>query len=358
MKYLLLTLLSSSLFSLPAICQTPPVAQKVPKELVAHKHKRIDNYFWMNQRENPKVAEHLNAENAYTAEVLKSTLELQDKLYKEIVGRIKQTDMSVPFKENGYWYFSRYEEGHEYPIFSRKKETLDAPEEILLNVNELAKGHSYFRVGGVTIPINNEIMAFSYDTMGRNNFTIRFMNLSSRELLPGVIHNTTGNIVFANDSKTLFYSIKDKSLRSFKILKHKLGQKEKKDEIVYHEKDATFDTYVTKTKSRKYIIIASTSTVSDEMRILDADNPDEAFRVFQPRERGLEYNIDHFEDKFYVTTNYNAKNFRLMATGLDKTSKENWVDIIPHRADVRLEDVEIFKDLNKLIKSLTLPEKL
>ena len=323
----------------------PPVAKKVPKELTQHGDTRIDNYYWLNEREDPEVIAYLEAENAYTKKMLERTDDLQKQLYQEIVGRIQQKDESVPFKDNGYWYYTRYEEGREYPIYARKKGTLSAPEEIMVNANDRAEGQSYYAAAGMNVSPNNKLLAFGEDTVSRRKYTIRFKDLSTGQFLPDRIPNTTGSAVWANDNKTVFYTVKDPSLRSYKIFKHTLGTPASQDKEVYHEADETFSTFVFKTKSDKYIMIGSSSTLSNEYRYLDAGNPNGTFKVIQPRERGLEYSVDHFGDKFYIVTNKDgATNFKLMQTPVSKTGKANWKDVIPHREDVLLEDIEIFKD--------------
>ncbi|MDX5418452.1 MAG: oligopeptidase B, partial [Hymenobacteraceae bacterium] len=323
----------------------PPAASKIPKELVAHGHTRTDNYYWLNERENPEVIAYLNAENDYTKQVMSDTEELQEKLFNEIVGRIKQTDESVPYKKNGYFYYTRFEAGKEYPIFARKKGTLDAKEEIMINANERAEGLNYYNAAGMSVSPNNQLLAFGEDNVSRRQYTIRFKNLQTGEILPDRIPNTTGGAVWANDNKTVFYTMKDPALRSFKIFRHTLGTPTSQDKEVYHEADETFSTFVYKTKSEKYIIIGSSSTVSQEYRFVDAANPTAALKVIQPRERNLEYDVDHFGDSFYIRTNKDgATNFKLMKTPVGKTTKENWKEVIPHRADTFLEGTEIFKD--------------
>ncbi len=323
----------------------PPVAEVIPKELTIHGDTRVDNYYWLNERENPKVIEYLEAENAYKDAILKHTEPLQEKLYDEIIGRIKQTDMSVPYKDNGYYYYTRYEEGGEYPIYCRKKETLEADEEILLNVNEMAKGYDYYSVAGHSVSTNNNLIAYGVDTVSRRKYTIYFKDLTTGELLPDKIPVTSGRATWANDNKTVFYAMKDEeTLRSYKIMRHVLGTDVSADKEIYEEKDVTFSTYVGKTKSKKFLIIASSHTLSTEYRFLDADNPMGQFKIIQPRERNLEYSMDHYKDKFYIRTNYKAKNFRLMETSIDQTTKENWKEVIPHRDDVLLGGFEIFKD--------------
>ncbi|MBC5993498.1 S9 family peptidase [Pontibacter cellulosilyticus] len=323
----------------------PPIAKKVPKELTVHGDTRIDNYYWLNQREDPEVIAYLEAENAYTKKMMAGTEDLQQKLYQEIVGRIKQQDESVPFKDDGYWYYTRYEAGKEYPIYARKKGSLTAPEEIMVNANERAEGLNYYAAAGMNVSPNNKLLAFGEDTVSRRKYTIRFKDLSTGQMLKDRIPNTTGSAVWANDNKTVYYTVKDPSLRSYKIFKHTLGTPASQDKEVYHEADETFSTFVFKTKSDKYIIIGSGSTLSNEYRYLDASNPNGTFKVIQPRERGLEYSVDHFGDKFYIVTNKDgATNFKLMQTPVSKPGKANWKEVIPHREDVLLEDIEIFKD--------------
>ncbi|MFD2514435.1 S9 family peptidase [Pontibacter locisalis] len=323
----------------------PPVAKKAPKELTTHGETRVDNYYWLNQREDPEVIAYLNAENDYTKKVMSNTEDLQKELYQEIVGRIKQKDESVPFKDDGYWYHTRYEEGKEYPIYARKKGTLSAPEEVMVNANERAEGLNYYSAAGMNVSPNNKLLAFGEDTVSRRKYTIRFKDLSTGEMLKDRIPNTTGAAVWANDNKTVYYTVKDPALRSYKIFKHTLGTPSSQDKEIYHEADETFSTFVYKTKSDKYIIIGSSSTLSNEYRFLDANNPNGNFKVIQPRERGLEYSVDHFGDKFYIVTNKDgATNFKLMQTPVSKPGKANWKEVIPHREDVLLEGIEIFKD--------------
>lgn len=321
-----------------------PTAKKIKKEMSIHGDTRIDNYYWLNNREDAEVISYLNAENDYTKTKLKHTEAFQEKLYEEIVGRIKQDDQSVPYKDNGYFYLTRFEPGKEYPIYSRKKGSLEAAEEIMLEVNELAKDFEFFQAAGLSVSPNNKLLSYGEDTLSRRIYTIRFKNLETGEMLADFIPNTTGRAVWANDNKTLFYSVKDESLRSYKIFKHILGTDAAKDEEIYHEKDETFGTFVYKTKSDQYIVIGCYQTLSSEYHILDANKPNGKFQVIQPRERKLEYDIAHFGDKFYIRTNMEAKNFRLMETPINATAKENWKEVIPNRADVLLEGMDIFKD--------------
>lgn len=322
---------------------SPPVAKIIPHEMTIHGDTRIDNYYWLNQREDPEVIQYLTDENTYTDAILKHTEAFQEKLYDEILGRIKQDDNSVPYFKNEYWYYTRYEEGQEYPIHCRKFKSLDAEEQIMLNVNDLAKNYAYYAASGLSVSDDNKILSFGEDTVSRRKYTIRFLNLETGEYLADQIGNTTGRAVWAADNKTVFFSTKDESLRSAKIIKYRLGDKNKTTEI-FNEEDPTFDTYVYRTKTDKFLIIGSSSTVSNEYRILEADNPDGKFRMFQERERNLEFSISHFNNKFYVLTNMNAKNFRLMETSETKTGKANWKEVIAHRDDVMLLGIEVFNN--------------
>lgn len=325
---------------------TPPVAAIKPKTLEKHGDVRTDNYYWLNERENPEVIDYLNKENEYYAAMTAHTKQFREDLYEEMKARIKEDDASVPYFYNGYYYITRYEKGKDYPIYSRKKGSLSAKEEILFDCNEMAKGHAYFHLGGLNVSEDNKWAAFGIDTVSRRQYTIQIKNLVTNEVLPVKIQNTTGGSTWAGDNKTLFYSRKDEvTLRSDKIYKHKLGTKAKDDQLVYFEKDDTFATFVYKEKSKKYLVIGSNSTLTSEFRILDAKNPDGEFKVFQPRKRGLEYSISHYGDKFYVLTNKDkSTNFKLMVTPETKTGQENWKDLIPHRKDVLVEDIDIFKN--------------
>ncbi|MDI6033794.1 S9 family peptidase [Flavobacterium sp. LB2P84] len=323
-----------------------PVAKIIPKSLEKHNETRIDNYFWLNDRENPEVIDYLNKENTYYDAMTAHTKDFQKELFEEMKGRIKEDDQSVPYLYNGYYYITRFEKGQDYPIYSRKKGSLSANEEILFNCNDLAKGHSYFQLGGLSVSPDNKFASFGIDIVGRRIYTIQIKNLETGEILSDKIENATGNSVWANDNKTIFYTRQDKvTLRSDKVFKHKLATDAVDDVLVFNEKDDTFNVSVSKEKSRKYIVIGSGSTLTTEYRILNSDTPDGEFVVFQPRVRGLEYSISHFDDSFYILTNKDkATNFKLMKTPENATAKENWKDVIAHRKDVLLEDIEIFRN--------------
>lgn len=324
----------------------PPVAKKNPKELEVHGDVRIDNYFWMNQRENQEVLDYLNAENAYYKQMTAHTKGLQETLFTEMKSRIKEDDSSVPTKINGYWYQTRFEKGEEYPIYTRKKERIEATEEVLFNCNNMAKGHDYFNLRGISVSPNNLLTAFGIDLVSRRQYTIQFKDLVNGTIFPDKLENTTGSAVWANDNKTVFYTRKDPiTLRSDRIYRHTLGTSQDEDVQVFHEEDSTFNTFVFKSKSKKYILIGSDSTLTSEYRTLKADNPEGIFQIFAERQRGLEYSVSHYKDHFYIHTNKDAAtNFKIMRTKEAHTGTKNWTEFIPHRKDILLEGMDIFKD--------------
>jgi len=292
-----------------------------------------------------RLIDFLKKENEYTKAVMAHTEALEKTVFQEIKGRIKQTDLSVPYKLDDYFYYTRYEDGKEYPIYCRKKGSLDGPEEIMLDANTLAEGHEFLSVDTRAVSFGQDILAYAVDTKGRRFYTIYFKDLKTGELLKDVITNVTGNMDWANDNRTLFYSRQDPTtLRSYQIYRHVLGTEPSEDQLVYEETDDTFSIFVFKTKSKKYMMIGCFQTLSREYRYLVADNPNGDFKVFLSREKEHEYQIDHFQDKFFIRTNDQAKNFRLMSTPVGNTGKENWQELIPHRSDVFLENFEIFND--------------
>jgi len=329
-----------------------PVAEKIPHELF---NKRIDNYFWMRlsdeqknalqpDTQTAKVLDYLTKENEYSKTVLKSTEGLQKTLYNEITGRIKKDDESVPYFENGYYYYNKFTEKGEYPVYYRKKGILTAPEEILLDVNKLAAGKNYCSVTGLSVNRDNKILAYGVDYLSRRRYTLNFIDIRTGSLISDKIENTTGQSVWAADNKTIFYVTKDnETLRSSKIFRHRLGTDAGKDDLVYDEKDETYSVSLSETKSRKYILINSTQTLASEIRYLDASKPDMQFKIFEPRAVNHEYKIDHIGNEFYIRTNSNgASNFKLMKTGEKKTGMANWTEVIPHRNDILFEDFELF----------------
>lgn len=324
----------------------PPTADKIAKNLEMHGDVRVDNYYWLNDRDNEEVIDYLERENDYYERMTAHTKKFQEALFEEMKGRIKEDDNSVPYFYNGYYYITRYETGKDYPIYTRRKDSLEAAEEVLFDVNVMAEGHSFYNLRGLNVSPDNNWVAFGVDTLSRRKYTLYIKNLETGEVLPESIPLTTGSSTWANDNKTLFYTRKDEqTLRSDKIYRHEMGTNADADVMVYHETDETYSTYVYKTKSRKFLVIGSYSTLTSEFRILNADTPLDEFQVFQERTQGMEYTISHYDDTFYVLTNKDgATNFKLMKTSDDATTMNRWEDVIPHRPDVLLEDVDIFKD--------------
>jgi len=335
----------------------PPIAEIKPTRLENHGDVRVDNYFWMRLSDEQKAAAikdeqtenviaYLEAENKYYNTIVGYTNNFQEHLFQEMKGRIKEDDSSVPYKNNGYFYNTRYEVGKQYPIYSRKKGSLDAAEEILFDVNEMAKDFDYYQLGGLNVSPNNKLVVFATDTVSRRQYFLRIKNLETGKIYDDIIENTTGGSVWANDNKTIFYTKKNPvTLRSEKIFRHVLGTPTSEDVEVYHEKDDTFGTYVTKSKSKKYIIISSFATMTSESRYLDADTPTGNFTIIQPRLKNIEYNVSHYKDHFYFLTNKDgATNFKLMKTSVHQTSVAHWEDVIPHRKETLLEDFSIFSD--------------
>jgi oligopeptidase B len=333
-----------------------PVAKKIAKELILHNDTRIDNYFWMRlsdeqkNAENPDsqtqdVLDYLNSENDYLEEVMGHTNELQDKLYDEMVSRIKKDDQSVPVKDNGYLYYTRFEEGGDYALYCRKKIDSDGKEEIIFNGPEMATGYSYYGIGSQSVSEDNKLMAFAIDTVSRRRYNIYFKNLETGEQYSDMLSNTSGRATWANDNKTVFYTTKDpETLRANKIYRHVLGTSQAEDVLIFDEKDETFNIGVGKSKSKAYLTIYSSQTLSTEVRVIDANTPNGEWKIIQPREMNLEYSVDHYGDHFYIRTNLDAKNFRLVKTPVTDTTKENWVDVIPHRENVYLQGFDLFSN--------------
>ena len=334
----------------------PPDAIKKPYAMTEHGHTRVDNYYWMRLTDEQKSAEkfdshaqevvdYINSENDYTQSNLAHTKQFQKDLYHEIVGRIKKDDQSVPYLDNGYYYYTRYEKGKEYAIRCRKKGSLDGKEEILLDENVLAEGHDYFAIGGMSVSPDNQWLAYGVDTVSRRRYTVHFKNVSTGDVLDQTIPNTTGGVAWANDNRTVFYTTKNEvTLLSEKIWRHKMGSNATNDELVYHEKDESYYTGVYRSKSGEYIIIYNSSTLVSDYHILNANDPDGNFKNFSPRGTEHEYSINHYDDKFYIITNWEAKNNRLMETSENETNMDKWTEILAHRNDVHLLGMEIFKD--------------
>ncbi len=325
---------------------TAPKAAIKPKELVTNDHKRVDNYYYLNERENPEVINYLKSENAYLDQVLAPVKDLQAKLFDEMKGRIKQQDESVPYKEGAYYYYTRYIMGGEYPIYCRKKGSLQGAEEVMFDGNALAKGHNYYQLGGYEVSDNDELAIFAEDTVSRRLYSLRIKNLKTGQIYPEAIKDTeAGSFAWATDNKTLFYIKKDpKTLLGYQVYRHVLDTDPKADVLVYEEKDNQFYMGLSRSKSKKYIEIGSDQNgVSTEYRLLEASNPMGEFKVFLPREKGHEYDIVHYKDKFYVRTNWKAENFRLMEVAEAKmTDRTAWKEVIAHRPDVYLANMDVF----------------
>jgi len=322
-----------------------PVAKKNPKVFEEHGQRRTDPYYWLKERENPATIEYLKQENDYLSRAMAHTTNLQTTLFEEIVGRIKKDDDTVPVRIKDYYYYTRFVESGEYAIHCRKKGSLDAPEEIFLNENELAKGHEFFSFAGWDIHPGQKMVAFAVDTVGRRFYTIRFKNLETGAFLPHSITNVTENLVWAEDGKTLLYTKQDpNTLRAYRVFRHTLGTDPSKDVLVYEEKDETFSCGVDRSKSRKYLFVVSSHLQSTEYRMLDATQPESELKLIQAREPEHLYSVEHRGDDFYIRTNWKAKNHRLMKTSVSSPAKQNWQEVIPHREDVLLEGFEIFRD--------------
>ena len=344
-KYLILTIIILHSCNMKKNELVEPMAKKVDKILKMHDHERNDEFYWLNERDNQEVIDYLNAENDYRDAYMKDYKNLENELFEEIKSRIKEDDTSVPYLDNGYFYYTRYEKGKQYPIYCRKKDDLSNPEEILIDANKMSEGHEYFRIGGIDISPNNKIMAYSFDTVSRRLYTINFKNLESGEESSHSISNTSGGVTWANDNKTIFYNQKNtNTLRTERVMRHILNS-DKNDEEVFFEADDEFNLYSYKSKSGKYIMVVSGKTISDEISFLSADSPNEDLKIFQKRIDGLEYSVDHFGDKWYIRTNLNgAQNFKLMQCNEEYTSSKNWKEFIQHSESVLLEGVEVFDD--------------
>ncbi|WP_266362713.1 S9 family peptidase [Tellurirhabdus rosea] len=337
----------------PITASAPPRAAVKPEDLTVHGHTRTDNYYWLNQREDPEVIAYLEAENEYTEQVLSPVKEFRERLFDEMKGRIRQQDESVPYRENNYFYYTRYLEGSEYPLYCRKRGSLDGPEEVLFNCNELAEGHDYYDLGGYEVSDNEELAIFCEDTISRRMYTLKVKNLTTGTFFPEAIPDVeAGSFAWAADNQTLFYIKKDpQTLLGFQVYRHTLGSDPATDVLVYEEKDNQFYMGLGRMKSKKYIAIVSEQNgVASEYQLLEAANPTGAFRTFLPRQKGHEYDVSHVGDQFYIRTNWEAENFRLMAVPEQLpeppadalTDRKFWQEVIGHRPDVFLQQMDMF----------------
>jgi oligopeptidase B len=320
----------------------PPVAQIRPYTLSIHGDTRIDNYYWLREKENPDVHAYLRDENAYTRAVMKATEPLQKELYDEMLARIKETDLSVPERIDNYYYYSRTEKGKQYSIYCRRKESPDAAEEVLLDVNELAEDKPYLRIGVAEISPDHTLLAYSTDTDGSETYSLFVKNCSTGAIVDTRIDGTHYSIEWMNDSRSFCYTLLNESKRPYKVYRHTLGTDPARDELLYHEGDEGFFLWLGKTRSEKYIILTADSNNTTEVRYLDADARDDHVRLFAARRRGIEYSLDHREDRFYIMTNEEAKNFKLLSTRIDAIDPRHWVEEIPHRDDCKLDGIDLF----------------
>jgi oligopeptidase B len=319
----------------------PPVARPVPKVDVVHGDRRVDDYFWLRDKENPEVAAHLEAENAYTTAVMEPSVGFQDALYREMLGHIKETDLSVPYREGAYFYYSRTEEGKQYPVYCRKHGRLDAPEEITLDLNALAEGQEFMSLGGYVVSDDGRLLAYSTDNTGFRQYTLFVKDLTTGELLPEHVEKT-GSIAWAADNRTLFYTVEDAAKRQYRLYRHRLGTPVAEDVLVYEEADELFRIGAGRSKSKAFLFLGASSHTTTEYRYVRADRPEDPWQIVAPRQHEHEYDVDHHGDVFYVRTNDSGRNFRLVTTPVSAPGRENWSQVVPHRDDVMLEGVELF----------------
>ncbi len=328
---------------------TPPIATVKPVEFVNHGDRRVDSYYWLRERDNPETIAYLEAENAYTSASMAHTDGLQKTLFAEMKGRIKETDESVPVEKSGFFYYRRTEEGKQYAIYCRKAGSLDAPEQVLLDLNREAEGKKYMRLGNFAVSPDQRLLAYGLDDNGSENYTLRIKNLETGELLPDVVTKTYYGLEWSNDNSALYYTVLDAAMRPHKLFRHQLGSDPSTDELLFHEPDESFFLSLHKTKSECFVILHLHSAVTQEVHLLDADDPNAQHRVVQPRIHQMEYNVEHHRDaagneKLYITTNWEAENFRVMTAPVDAPGRENWREFIPHRPAVKVDRVEAFRD--------------
>ena len=320
----------------------PPVAHTDPRVSTAHGETRVDDYFWLRDRSDPQAISYLEAENSYTTTVMRHTEGLQERLYQEMRTRIKEADLSVPEQLDQYYYYSRTEAGGQYPILCRKQGCLEVVEEILLDQNQAAAAHAYFRVGVSAVSPDHKLLAYSVDTSGGEEFTLHIKDLTTGELLDETISSTSLGVAWANDSSTLFYTVLDRARRPCRLYRHVVGSSPSTDELVYFEADESFFLDVNRTRSRRYLLLDIASHSTSEVRFLDADHPDGEFRVIQPREHGIEYSVAHHGNRFFITTNDGASNFRLVQAPVERPGKCNWSAVLPYRAGIKLDGCDAF----------------
>jgi oligopeptidase B len=322
----------------------PPTAKKIPQEIINHNDVRTDNYHWMRNRDDEEVIRYLRAENEYTEAVMKSSESFREDLYNEMLGRIKETDLSVPVRHGEYYYYSRTEEGKQYTIYCRKYMSLDAPEQVILDLNILAEGKDYMRLGVFEVSPRHDLLAYSIDTNGSETYILRFIDLGRGTELSEEIGNTYYSAVWANDNRRVFYTILDTAKRPYKVYRHLVGTDPSQDEEVYHEPDDAYFIWLSKSRSEGYLLMNIESHTTSEVRYLDADIPDGEFKIFALRKNKIEYSIFHHSDSFFILTNEDAVNFKLMKTSVSAVARDNWKEVIPHRPEIKLDRIDLFRD--------------
>ncbi|HWB43258.1 MAG TPA: hypothetical protein VG500_18490, partial [Gemmatimonadales bacterium] len=321
----------------------PPVARVVPRVQTVHGESRIDEYHWLRNREDPEVLAHLEAENRYTESVMRHTEGLQELLYQELRGRIKEADLSAPVPWDGWLYYDRTETGEQYPIFCRRRDEDGAPEEVLLDLNRLAAGHAYFRMGAFEISPDHRLLAYSVDTSGAEAYTVFLKDLATGELLAETIERTAPTAAWANDSRTLFYIVLDDARRPSRLFRHTVGSNPVADVLVHFEPDDAFYLDINRSRSRRFLVLDLASHATSEVRYASADRPEEEFRVVEPRRHGVEYSLTHHGDRFYIVTNDGAANFRLLSAPVSEPGRANWTEVLPYRPEIRLDAAEAFE---------------
>src|ERR1039457_732384 len=326
----------------------PPIAKRIPKVTEINGRKLVDNYFWLREKKNPEVKAYLEAENAYTDVVMKPTEPLQKKLYDEMLSHIKETDVDVPYTAGGYFYYSRTEAGKQYQIRCRKKGSLDAPEEILLDLNEMAKGQHFMAVAAYEVSEDGNLLAYTTDNSGFRQYTLAIKDLRTGKVLADHAEKV-GSVAWANDNKTLFYTVEDSAKRQYRLYRHTLGSS-RDDVLVYEEKDERFNVETSKTRSKAYILLLSGSHTTSEVRYLPADQPTAEWKVMEPRQQDVEYYPDHNGDSFYIRVNDTGRNFRLVKAPVGDAGSKNWKEVVAHDPNVMLNHVEMFKNFYVLLE--------
>jgi oligopeptidase B len=323
---------------------SPPVADVRPHQLTVHGHTRVDDYYWLREKASPEVIAYLEAENAYTQAMSRHIEPLRESIFRELVGRIQESDSTAPIQSGGYHYYSRTEEGKQYSIYCRKRTGTDVPEEILIDLNQIAEKYDYLRLGIYEVSPDHNLLAYSLDTDGAENYVVYFKDLATGELLPDQLSETSYALEWANDCRTVFYTTQDDAKRSYKCFRHVLGTDPQDDELIYHEQDKRYSVYLDKTKDDAFLFLILNSIESTEYRYLKADAPSSDFVTLFPRQKNVRYSVDHHTGTFYIVTNDNATNNRVMATPVGEPSKESWQELIPNRPQVKVDDIELFKD--------------